>query len=131
MHTDERLKFGFKVNDGDSPQVDPAWRADLMAEVASGDVPRATEALLSLVNYESDRSWIEGVLLGVIDGDFDLQIRQLAVICLGHVARIHRAISDDVVSRLKEMQSNPSFSSRANNALEDVGIFVQRSRERP
>ncbi|WP_229070828.1 hypothetical protein [Actinoplanes sp. DH11] len=119
------------MNDGDSPQVDLAWRADMMAEVASGDVPRATEALLSLVNHESDRSWIEGVLLGVIDGDFDLQIKQLAVICLGHVARIHRAISGGVVSRLEEMQTDPSLSSRANNALEDVGIFVQRSRERP
>jgi hypothetical protein len=117
------------MSDGDSPQVDPAWRAHMMAEVASGDVPRATEALLSLVNYESDRSWIESVLLRVIDGDFDLQVRQLAVICLGHVARIHRAISNSVVSRLREMQRDQALSSRVRNALEDVEIFVPRLRE--
>ncbi|TDC48024.1 hypothetical protein E1258_28190 [Micromonospora sp. KC207] len=114
------------MTDKDSPQVDPSWRADLMAEVASGDVPRATDALLSLVNHESERIWIESALLDVIDGEFDLQIRQLAVICLGHVARIHRAISDEVVSRLEEMRSDRDFSSRANNALEDVEIFARR-----
>lgn len=119
------------MSDGDSPQVDPdpTWRADMMADVASGDVSRATEALLSLVNHESDRSWIESVLLRVVDSNFDLQVRQLAVICLGHVARIHRAISDSAVSRLREMQDDPSLSSRARNALEDVEIFVPRLRE--
>jgi hypothetical protein len=117
------------VTDKDLPQVDSSWRADLMEEVASGDVPRATDALLSLVNHESDRIWIERMLLDVIRGEFDLQIRQLAVICLGHIARIHRAISDDVVYRLEEMRSDQDFSSRANNALEDVEIFARRPQE--
>jgi hypothetical protein len=108
-------------------QPDLAWRAEMMAEVQSGDVVRATDALLSLTNGEVDRSWIEDTLLGVIDGHDDLQVRQLAVICLGHLARIHGNISDDtVVAKLKSLQRDPEFASRATNALEDVETFVKR-----
>jgi hypothetical protein len=115
-----------EVNAVDVTQPDPAWRAEMMAEVASGDVARATDALLSLTNHEADRSWIESVLLRIIDGNYDLQVRQLAVICLGHVARIHRDISESAVSKLKSLVRDPDFSSRSANALEDIEIFVKR-----
>ncbi|MEW2427783.1 hypothetical protein AB0877_07210 [Micromonospora sp. NPDC047644] len=107
----------------DDPDV--VWRAKMIADVESGVVARATEALLSLTNHESDRAWIEGVLLEVVNGPFDLQVRQLAVICLGHVARIHRATSEAVIRELKVLEEIPEFRSRAKNALEDIEVFVK------
>jgi hypothetical protein len=99
----------------------------MMAEVMSGDVARATDALLSLTNHEVDRLWIEVVLLGVIDGDLELQIRQLAVICLGHVARIHGDITKGkVMPKLRALERDPDLGSRAKNALEDIEVFVRR-----
>jgi hypothetical protein len=124
MQSFTRSRFGFKVSDGDSPQVDPAWRAEMMAEVVSGNLQRATDALLSLTNHEVDRRWIEDTLLDVIESDLDLQVRQLAVVCLGHVARIHRGIANRVVSRLQALKSDSDLASRARNALEDIEIFA-------
>lgn len=96
-----------------------------MEDLTSGDLAVATEALLSLTNHEVDRKWIEMALLRVIDGPFDLQLRQLAVICLGHVARIHGAISRDfVVPKLHLLERDPDLGSRARNALEDIEIFA-------
>jgi hypothetical protein len=112
------------MNDADASHVDPAWRARMMAEVGCGDRARATDALLSLTNHEPDRRWIEDTLSDVIDGDLDLQVRQLAVICLGHVTRIHREISSHVVSLLQSCRSDPDLAARAENALDDIEIFV-------
>lgn len=107
---------------------DLVWRGRMMADIESGDFALATDALLSLTNYEPERRWIEKVLLGVIDSTADLQIRQLAVICLGHVARIHRnTTSAVVVPRLEALTHEKDFASRANNALEDIEIFVNRA----
>lgn len=109
----------------EATQPDAAWRAEMLAHVRDGELVDATDALLSLTNHEPDRSWIEGVLVEVIDSSLDIQVRQLAVICLGHVARIHRAISKHVVQKLEVLEKVPEFSARAKNALEDVGIFAK------
>jgi hypothetical protein len=108
-----------------SVQPDAAWRADMLAQVGGDDLGSATEALLSLTNHDPDRRWLEEQLVGVIDSSLDLQVRQLAVICLGHLARIHGAISQQVREKLISLKMIPDFSSRAKNAIEDVDIFVK------
>jgi hypothetical protein len=109
----------------DSLQPDVTWRADMLAQVYGGDLGSATDALLSLTNHDPDRCWLEEQLISVIDGSLDLQVRQLAVICLGHLARIHGAISQQVREKLILLESVPDFRSRAKNALDDVEIFVK------
>ncbi|MGE6955069.1 hypothetical protein [Staphylococcus capitis] len=106
-------------------EPDADWRTNMMAQVHGGSLGSATDALLSLTNCEPDRRWLEGQLIDVIDGPLDLQVRQLAVICLGHLARIHGAISPHVREKLTSLESSPDFRSRARNALEDVEIFVK------
>jgi hypothetical protein len=108
-----------------SAEPDAAWRAEMMADVRGEDVARATEALLSLTNHEPDRGWIEAVLLDVIDSSLDQQVRQLAVICLGHIARIHGAISERVIRKLETLENVSEFTSRARNALEEIEMFAK------
>lgn len=108
-----------------SVQPDTAWRADMLAQVRGGDLGSATEALLSLTNHDPDRRWLEEQMIGVIESSLDLQVRQLAVVCLGHLARIHGAISQQVREKLSSLEAIPDFRSRARNALEDVEIFVK------
>lgn len=113
----------------DAGDVDHAWREQMLALIAGSDRTSATEALLSLAYHETDRKWLEDTLLGVVDGDFDIQVRQLAVICLGHAARIHRATTPDKVApKLIELQSDPRFAARANNALADIETFTRGAR---
>lgn len=117
------------VNEGvksmGSVQPDMVWRADMLSQVHGGDLGGATEALLSLTNHDPDRHWLEEQLIGVIESSSDLEIRQLAVVCLGHLARIHGAISRHVREKLISLKALPEFRSRARNALEDVDMFVK------
>lgn len=113
-------------NETNPAEIDYPWREAMLAEIASGDVLRANDALLSLAYYEGELQWVESKMLEVIDSDLDLQVRQLAVICLGHIARIHGAITKDVVlPKLTALLSDQNYASRARNALDDIEIFVK------
>lgn len=102
------------------------WRVDVLAELQSGDVGRATDALLSLTYHESDRVWLEDLLLRIVEDDgYDLQVRQLATICLGHSARIHRAAGRRVTDRLNDLLGHPELASQATDALSDIAIFTR------
>jgi len=88
----------------------------------------ATGALLTLTLEEPDRLWMERLLLDLVDRASDPQVKALAVICLGHLARIHRAITaETVIVRLQALKSDRELGSRARNALEDIEIFVERN----
>lgn len=104
---------------------DPGWRTNLLAIVKGEDTSEATGALLALTFDEPDRIWMEELLLDLVDNAPDAQLRALAVICLGHLARIHGDITaETVVARLQALRTDESLRSRAVNALEDIEDFT-------
>jgi hypothetical protein len=104
-----------------------SWRAGLLADIASSDVGRSTRALLSLTYDDPDRIWLEKVLLDCLEREFDPQVRALAVTCMGHVGRIHGAISANVVAKLQELLGDPVLGPRAEDALGDIRHFTKRT----
>ncbi|MER6590910.1 hypothetical protein ABT214_03415 [Micromonospora purpureochromogenes] len=109
-----------------SGDVEDSWRQNLVTVVKGPDTSEATGALLALTFDEPDRLWMEKLLLGLIDDDAtDPQVRALAVICLGHLARIHGATTaKTVVVRLKALRGDEALRSRAVNALNDIEDFT-------
>ncbi|WP_422753328.1 hypothetical protein [Micromonospora sp. WMMD708] len=108
-------------------EEDERWRSSLLKIIYGYDVREATDALLALSLDEPDREWIEEVLLRLLDAPVDRQVRELAVTCLGHVARLHRTISPRVVTRLRELAEDPELRLRVPNALSDIRVFALRS----
>lgn len=101
------------------------WRERLLASIDSDDFSVASDSLLSLSYHEPDREWLEDLLVGLAKASQDPQIRALAVVCIGHVARIHQSITySKVVPALEELRSIPELESRVANALEDIEIFT-------
>lgn len=107
-----------------SGQPEVSWRDQMLAQVRSEEIARSTDALLSLTFNEPDRLWLEQFLLGMIDTSPEPQVRALAVICLGHVARLHRAITRASVEKLNELRNDAELRSRALNAIEDIEVFA-------
>lgn len=106
---------------------DRAWRADMLARIANGDQGEAADALLSLVNYDPERVWLEEILVGIVKDPDAGPLRSLAVTCLGHVARLHRAIDQqNVVPLLEQLTADPVLGGVAQEALDDVDVFVRR-----
>jgi hypothetical protein len=100
------------------------WRAALMSEFGSPDIGVSTRALLAMTFDDQDRERVEAVLFDCLSPDTDPQIRTLAVTCMGHVGRIHRAVSADVVRRLEELLDDPALGGVAEDALGDIAAFA-------
>ncbi|WP_327400418.1 hypothetical protein OG194_09525 [Streptomyces sp. NBC_01288] len=109
--------------DPEAPELE-RWRAALMADLGSPDTGVSTRALLAMTFDDPDRERVEAVLLNCLSPDADPQIRTLAVTCMGHVGRIHRAIGADVVRRLEELVDDPALGGVAEDALGDIAAFA-------
>lgn len=105
------------------------WRNEMLRDISGDDIKRALDALLSLAYNDPDGHWVEEVLRGLLVAECDLQMRKLAVICLGHVARIHGTISVDSVSKLRSLQDDFTLGGIAEDALGDISSFAPKAME--
>lgn len=93
---------------------------------ASGDPRKIGDALLSVAFYDTDWQWVQDQCLSYLDNE-SAQIRCVAAICLGHVARIHGKLDlDKVVSALRSKKEDPEVWGSALDALDDIEMFVVR-----
>ncbi|NAS20649.1 hypothetical protein GT755_02995 [Herbidospora sp. NEAU-GS84] len=102
----------------------------MLANIRGHSIPEATDALLSLTYGDPDRAYIEHVLLTTIaDSNIDVQVRSLAVTCLGHLARIYGEINTQaVLPVLRELKQSAAFGGLAQDVIEDIEIYVLRSK---
>ena len=104
---------------------DPSWRAQMLTDLESGSIARMTDALLALTLNDPDGPWVEKLLLKCLDGSPEIQMRSLAITCLGHVARIHGTITNpEVVPKLKMLSADQLLGGFAEDALDDIKTFT-------
>src|SRR4051812_37985513 len=88
--------------------VEPYTRETAEAMLSSGDVPARIDALLSIAFYEEFEFAQERCIQFSNHPDED--VRGIAILCLGHIARIHGKISHErVQSILQAGLGDPSF----------------------
>ena len=93
----------------------------------SEDTTVATDALLYLCFNIDDPEWIQIKCIEVIQAHCSDDIRGLALTCLGHVARMHKVINKAlVIPVLFETLKHSTLSGRAQDALDDIDIFINR-----
>lgn len=114
------------MTDSERNHADLQWRGEMLYYIDHGSLEEATDALLSLTHNDGDREWVENVLVHRIDEKYDLQIRELAVVCIGHLARLHHVISDETAALLVKLTRDPALRGFAEDALDDVNIYVRR-----
>ncbi len=101
------------------------WRSTIMSDLQGPDVAAATRALLDLTYGDPDRRAVEVVLMRQLSTpDVHHQVKELAVTCMGHIGRLHRAASPDVVHRLEGLLNDPTLCGRAEDALGDIRAFA-------
>lgn len=101
------------------------WRSAVMSDLQGPDVTAATRALLDFTYGDPDRRAVEVVLLRQLSSpDVHHEVKELAVTCMGHVGRLHRAVSPDVVRRLEGLLDDPDLGGRAEDALGDIRAFA-------
>lgn len=102
----------------------PISREEANAAFASHDPERIAHALVNVAFHDADWRWVQEKCLGFAQADV-AAVRQIAVTCLGHVARVHRCLDlDRVLPTLDELSRDSEV--QVGDALDDIQMFVGR-----
>ncbi|MCC3769521.1 hypothetical protein [Streptomyces sp. UNOC14_S4] len=98
-------------------------RAEVERIVASGTDTEIGEALIGAAMTSTERGWVEECAIRQLH-DGAPEARRCAALALGHLARIHGAIAPEAVELLGALLDDPVTAGAAEDALDDVAMFV-------
>lgn len=105
----------------------PITREDAEAAFASGVSDRICDALVRVTFNDSDWRWIQEKCLYFINST-DMEVRGLAVACLGHLARIHGKLDlKRVLPILENLRNNDAeVKGRVEDTFDDIDSFLHK-----
>ncbi|TDD37983.1 hypothetical protein E1287_06675 [Actinomadura sp. KC06] len=104
--------------------VPPVRRDELRRALAEKDNEAIHTALVGLALHDEDGTWVQDQCLALKDHP-SWDVRAIALLCLGHVARIHGAIDRDrVLPVLRSALHDPRTAGYAEQAIGDIEDFV-------
>lgn len=100
---------------------------DLLRRALERDDPRDISGqIVALALNDPDWEWLQEKCLELTGHD-NPEVRGVAATCLGHIARIHRRLDRDrVVAALQAMVHDSAAGGRAEDALDDIEVFIPR-----
>ena len=104
-------------------------KATIRHLIHSGETERIVEGLIALSFLDNDWRWIQSLCLFFSKSE-DENVRGIAILCLGHLARIHRTIDIDIVKPviLEALNDHSDFvRGHADSALIDLETFCVQS----
>jgi hypothetical protein len=98
-------------------QAEKAFRGNESEEIV--------HALLGATWHIADWEWVQDRCLDLLDSPMP-DVRDTAITCLGHLARIHKKLNQPkVLAALASKLSDPDCSGRAEDAMEDIEMFAK------
>jgi hypothetical protein len=101
----------------------PRTKAQLAADLSSGDSATIATALTSAALHHPDRAYVESLIVKFIRHD-DPRIRGVSALAAGHVARIRRQLSAEIVPLIEALLADDRTSGKAQDALDDIKMFI-------
>ncbi|NDZ79099.1 hypothetical protein G3I19_11340 [Streptomyces sp. SID10853] len=90
----------------------------------AGQPYEISEALVAAALHVADRVWVEQWLVHFA-GHPDPDVRRAAALALGHLARLHKKVSPQAISAVRNLLEDRQLGGAATDALEDVEIFTR------
>jgi hypothetical protein len=104
----------------------PISREQVEDALASDSPASAAEALIRMALWETDPRWAEQKSLSALR-DTRKEVRMAALLAIGHLARLHRSLSlEIVVPAVRILLDDPECCGTAENVLEDIAIFMPK-----
>jgi hypothetical protein len=115
------------VSDMEYQAIPQLARVQVEAMLKSREPEEIARALLSAAFFEPDAAWIEGQCVQRLCHP-NLTVRVAAITCISHLARLHRAISLDLVlPKLSALRDDPLTAGHVSDALDDIQLYVTGS----
>ena len=103
----------------------PVGKEEAEKAFRSNSPEEIVHALLSVTENAADGEWVEARCLGFLDSPLP-DVRNAAITCLGHLARIHRTLNKSkVLAALQQKLADPECAGRAEDAIEDIEMFIK------
>ncbi len=103
----------------------PVTHAEAQEILKGDDIEKICRSLVAIAFYETDKEWAEGVILSATRHS-DIRVSGLAVVCIGHLARISGSLSDRAIDRVREALSDENLSGSAGDAWDDIRIYISK-----
>ncbi|KRE45524.1 HEAT repeat domain-containing protein [Paenibacillus sp. Soil522] len=94
-------------------------------ELKLGDDKRIINALLGLALNEQDWMWVQDICIQ-FSNHSNYNVRGIAILCFGHLARIHGQLETEKVLPIVKKalnDTNDFVRGQANSALDDIQFF--------
>ncbi len=101
----------------------PISRQEAERIFAHGTSADVATALVDITFHDPDWQWLQDKCLA-FTGNADASVRQIAITCLGHVARIHGRLDLETVLPVLDKLSTDS-ALVTDDALDDIRMFVE------
>jgi hypothetical protein len=109
------------------PSTHEYTKADLNELLQSNDKDIVIDALLYSCFNINDAEWIQDTCLQLISKSEDKNVRQLAITCIGHVARMYGKINQPkVLPILNKLRMDENLSGCVSNTFGDIEVFILR-----
>ncbi len=106
-------------------EINPIARKDAEYIFKHGNADKIEEALLRVTFHDEDWQWVQFYCLKFLIHP-DKDVCAVAASCLGHLACIHGILDTRlVIPALKVHLTDPNVAARANDALNDISLFVR------
>ncbi|WP_121966848.1 hypothetical protein [Myroides sp. N17-2] len=92
------------------------------------DIDTRIHKLLEVVHSSDDWKWLQDICLK-LSSDSDLDLSNLAITCIGHIARMYKKLELElIVPFLQDLKNNNSnLAGTAENALDDIYISMYKN----
>ena|SRR3990167_10012909 len=91
----------------------------------SNDARKICDALVRVTYYDSDFKWVQSKCIVFLKSN-DINVKRLAITCLGHLARIHKKLDKElVIPLLEQLRTDKYLGGTAEDALDDIEMFLQ------
>ena len=98
--------------------------ADVRAALLLGDPAATASALVGVTLGGSDPAGVEQLCRELLDSP-ERTVAGVAATCLGHVARLQGALTEESVTALRARRSDPRIGGQVSDALDDVDTFTR------
>lgn len=105
--------------------VNIVYLRDFFVSLKGNDMNKIASDMIGFVYGEKNWKEAERVILECLD-DERSTVREIAVTCIGHIARIHGKINREAVGKkFANMKKNSQINGKIEDSLDDIDIFVK------
>lgn len=108
-------------------QIKPISKVNAELVFKSGVDNDIVEVLIRLAYHHNDWRWVQSKCLHYVENDND-SLKQTAILCLGHLARIHKQLDIEIVMPIVDrLKSQSNLQGRIEDFLDDVSIYINNT----